>query len=83
MQELEILTLNDNKNYVIVKTLEYNTKKYFLLIEIDEEENLLNQKIILEQITIDDNIMFKTINNNYIYQIISEKFAKLLLEDIK
>ena len=83
MEELDIVTLDNNKDYVIAKMLDYKGKKYFLLVEVDKDENLLDDKIILELNSINRSNELKTIDNNLTYKIISEKFAKLLLEDIK
>lgn len=79
MEELDIITLDNNKDYVISKILNYKGKKYFLLIEVDKDENLLDDKLILEYI--DNSLGY--IDDELTYKIVSEKFAKMLLEDLK
>ncbi len=83
MSELDILTLDNNKDYVIAKILKYKDKEYFLLISVDNDENLLDEKLILEKIIVDGNESLKTIQDELTYKIVAEKFAKLLLEGIK
>ena len=43
MNELDILTLNNNRDYVIGKMLKFRDKEYLLLIEVDNDDNLLLQ----------------------------------------
>ena len=41
LRQGEILTLNDNKNYLVVYTTEINLKKYAYLIEQDNYTNTM------------------------------------------
>ena len=50
MEELDILTLDNGKDYVIAKMLEYKDRYFLLLIEVDKDENLLDEKLVLEKI---------------------------------
>lgn len=53
----QILKLGDNKEYIIIETINFNNKKYLYLIEIDEEEELTdNFKIVY---------IVKDMKNNY------------------
>ena len=79
MEELDIITLDNNKDYVISKILNYRDKEYYLLIEVDNDENLLEEKLILEKF----NDSLKYIEDELIFKIVSEKFAKMLLNDLK
>lgn len=81
MNELDILTLNNNKDYVIGKMLNFKNKEYLLLIEVDDD-NLLEEKLILEKIRVNNKLLLKEISDKLIFKIVSEKFAKMLLEDL-
>lgn len=63
----DILTLSDDKDYTVLKIIDKNMKKYYLLSETDKEEvpNLENMKIV-EKI------------NDYKLSVVKDK--KLLLE---
>lgn len=44
----DILTLEDDKDYVVANMAKYNNSKYLYLVEVDEEENVIetNQQIV-------------------------------------
>lgn len=81
--ELDIITFDNNKKYVFAKSLLYNEKEYVLLIEVDDDENILDDQIIYERISLDNGFELRTINDELLYKIISEKFSKILLESVK
>lgn len=83
MSELDIITLDNNKDYVIAKILNHKNKEYYLLIAVDKDENLLDERLILEKVIVDGDESLATIQDELTYKIVSEKFAKLLLESIK
>ena len=83
MEELDILTLEDGKDYVIAKTLTYNNRNFLLLVEVDKDENLLNNKLVVEKINDGGEDYLEIIEDEKLYGIVSSKFAKMLLEDIK
>lgn len=83
MEELDILTLDNGRNYAIAKMLDYNKKKYLLLIEVDKDENLLEDKLVVEMINDGGEDFLEIIEDKKLYDIVSSKFAKMLLEDIK
>lgn len=83
MKLYDIITISNNKDYVITKSLIYNNKEYLLLVAVDADENLLKEKLILEKINNNGDYYLSTIKSNNLKQIISEKFAKSLLEELK
>ena len=83
MENFDILTLDNGKDYVIAKSLDYNDKNYLLLIEVDKEENLLEEKLVVEKINDGGEDYLEIIEDEKLYDIVSSKFAKMLLEDIK
>lgn len=82
MNELDILTLNNNKDYVIGKMLNFKNKEYLLLIEVDDNDNLLEEKLILEKSKVNNKLLLKEISDKLIFKIVSEKFARMLLENL-
>lgn len=82
MNELDILTLNNNKDYVIGKMLNFKNKEYLLLIEVDENDNLLEEKLILEKSKVNNKLLLKEISDKLIFKIVLEKFARMLLENL-
>lgn len=83
MELYDIITLDNGKDYVISKMLIYNEKDYLLLLEVDKDENLLNENLIVEKQSDNNGDYVRDITDEKLKQIISEKFAKMLLEDIK
>lgn len=82
MELYDILTLENSKDYVITKMLTYNNKDYLLLIEVDNDENLLEEKLVVEKIIDSEGQFVKEIDDDNLKNIISEKFARMLLEDL-
>ena len=83
MEELDILTLDNGKDYVIAKMLDYKDRSFLLLIEVDDDENLLEDKLVVEKCKSDNQEYLEKIEDKKLYEIISSKFAKMLLEDLK
>lgn len=54
MELYDIITLDDNKDYSLVKLEEYKGETYCMLIEVDEEENPLEDFLILRKVPIND-----------------------------
>ncbi len=83
MEELDILTLDNGNDYVITKKLNYKENDYLLLIQVDKDENLLpEEKIIVQKMKDSSGEYLSVIEDDLTNQIVSEKFAKMLLEDI-
>lgn len=79
MKELDIVTLDNFKDYVIVSSLKHNNRRYLLLVNVDKNENLLEEKLILEEVDIEGFCTLKEIDNDLTNKVVCEKFAKLLL----
>ncbi len=78
MNELDIITLNKH-DYVIVKMLPYEDKRYVLLEEVDNEENFLNNHIIGKIVIIDgEDAISKVMPNTIEYQNIAKLFYEAL-----
>ena len=83
MEQYDILTLDDGNDYVINKITNYNGKEYFLLIKVDKDENLLDEKLIVEKRLNGKDYVLATIDDDLVYQAVSAIFTKMLLEDLK
>ena len=78
MNELDIITLN-NHDYVVVKMLTWEDKRYVLLEEVDEEENLLNNRLIAKVVITDgDEALSKLRVDSLEYQNIAKLFFEVL-----
>lgn len=53
MELYDVFTLDDNRDYSLVKMEEYQGKTYCLLVEVDSEGNPLEEMLILRKIPID------------------------------
>ena len=83
MEQYDILTLDDGNDYVINKITNYNGKEYFLLIKVDKDENLLDEKLIVEKRLNGKDYVLATVDDDLVYQTVSAIFTKMLLEDLK
>ena len=72
MNELDILSLSNNKDYVIGKMLKFRDKEYLLLIEVDNDDNLLDEKLILEKSKVNNTLLLKEISDTLIFKIVSQ-----------
>lgn len=76
----DILTLENNKKYVVVKELSYNNKDYYFLIEVSEEEDLLDEQMIVKKVFIDGEIGVAPITEETEFKEIKEIFINLLYQ---
>ena len=83
MKELElydILTTSNNKEYTILRMINLEEKEYFLLAEIDEEENpILDELKIVEYK--DQNTLLEITNEDLLKEL-GELFTSALEADI-
>lgn len=76
----DILTLENNKNYTVVKHLPYNDNEYYFLIEVDEEEELLDEQMIVKKVEIDGEVGVAPIENEEEFKEIKEIFINMLYQ---
>lgn len=75
----DILTLSDDKEYTVLRMIELDDKKYYLISEIDEEENpLLNNLKIVEN---NSNKILKEITEDPLITKLAELFISSLDKD--
>ena len=87
MKELElydIITLNNEEEYTILKIAEYLGKKYYLIAPVDKEEtpDMENVKIV-EEVKKDGLIMIEEETDMEKLEILSKKFLILLKEELE
>lgn len=75
MEIYDVITLEDNKEYVILDIVDYQDNKYLYCVEIDKDEN-----------PIDEYIVAKLISPTEVEEVIDEELlknlAKLFEEDM-
>lgn len=77
----DILTLENNKNYTVVKYLPYNEEEYYFLIEVDEDEEILDEQMIVKKVEIDGEIGVAPIEDEKEFKAVKEIFINMLYQD--
>lgn len=74
IEKLSIITLDTDKKYVVVETMSYNDHNYLFLARIDDNEEILEEKIIVEQVKTDKGYGVKPIEDKEIMKSICQKY---------
>ena len=83
MELYDILTLDDDKDYALLKMETIKDETYCLLVEVDQEENPLENSLILRRITLPDgSFEFEELVEEE-YNMISEIFQEQLMNEIE
>lgn len=81
MELYDIITLDDNKDYSLVKMEEYQGEVYCMLIEVDQEENPLDDFLILRKVPISETeFEFEELGTEE-YKTISEIFKEQFINE--
>lgn len=81
MELYDIVTLDDNKDYSLVKMEHYHDETYCLFIEVDQDENPKENIIILKKILLPDGTFeFEELEDKELNEV-SEIFRDQLLND--
>ena len=82
MKEIEIydiITLDNNEEYTVIKKINEQGKKYLLLAPVDEDENPDVENIrIVEKIIKDDKIKIKDVEKNE-----CKRLSDLFIEELR
>ena len=78
LEQFDIITLSNKRKYTVAELLKYNNKEYLLLIEVNDNEDLLEDKIIAEKVKTSKGYGIKSVNDEKILIIISDKFIEML-----
>lgn len=71
-----IITLENNKKYVLLNETEYNNKKYFLAMEVNEKK-----EVIPDNVAIFENVVGE--KETYIEKINDPKLIAILTEQLQ
>lgn len=83
MEKYDILTLENNKDYVINEITNYNGHEYLLLVEVDDDENILDEKLIVELIKTNDGFDVEIVDDKDIYEKVSNIFIEMINNDLE
>ena len=75
----DILTIS-NQDYVIGKMIEYNDNMYYLLIEVDKDENLKENQIIAKEVVTNGETGLVKIVDEDEYNNVKDIFVDLLFQ---
>ena len=82
MKEIEvydILTLDNDEEYIVIKKTTYSGKEYLLLSPIDKKENLDLENIkIVEKVMEDNELTVEIVEDRELIEGLSRRFQKLL-----
>lgn len=76
----DILTLENNKQYTVVKHLPYNNQDYYFLIEVDEDEELLDEQLIVKKVIIDGDIGVSPLTDELEFRKVKEIIINMLYQ---
>ena len=87
MKELElydIITIDNDKEYTILKNTNFNDRKYYLIAPVNKEEEIDAENIkIVEEIKKEGKIMIQEVINEETLKALSKIFLNSIKEDIK
>lgn len=87
MKELDlydIITIDNDKEYTILKNTNFNDRKYYLIAPVNKEEEIDAENIkIVEEIKKDGKIMIQEVINEETLKALSKIFLNSIKEDIK
>lgn len=76
----DILTLENNKKYTVLKKLPYNEQEYYFLVEVDDEEEILEEQLIVKKVEIDGEIGVSPLEDEE-FKEVKEIFINMLYQD--
>ena len=76
----DILTLENNKEYTVVKILPYNNNEYYFLIEIDKDEELLDEQMIVKKVEVNGELGVALITDEKEFKEVKEIFINMLYQ---
>ena len=82
MNKEDIITLEDNVEYMVLDTALFNHDKYLYCVEIDEEEMPKSEYKYFKEINEDGNLFTEEVEDENIIEAISAMFALNVLNNI-
>ncbi|MCI8574973.1 MAG: hypothetical protein HFI09_00710 [Bacilli bacterium] len=81
MELYDIVTLDDGKDYSLIKTEKYREETYCLFVEVDHEENPLDNILLLRKMPINETeFEFEELEEEE-YKTVSEIFKQQFLTE--
>ncbi len=77
IEVLDILTLENNKDFIVVSKINHNDNEYVLLNEVDKNEEMLNNSVILKVLRKDDSVYFDEIKSTEELEAVVKQFENL------
>lgn len=77
----DILVLENDKKYTVVKHLPHNNEDYYFLIEVDDDEELLDDKLIVKKVIVDGEVGVSPIMDEKEFREIKDMFMNMLYLD--
>lgn len=77
----DILTLENNKDYTVVRELPYNNEEYYFLVEVDKDEELLEEQMIVKKVVVDGEIGVAPIEDEKEFNEVKQIFIDMLYRD--
>ncbi len=77
IEVLDILTLENNKDFIVVSKINHNDNEYVLLNEVDKNEEMLNNSVILKVLRKDDSVYFDQIKSTEELEAVVKQFENL------
>lgn len=81
MNKEEVITLENNKEYVILDTVKYKDEKYLYCVGIDKDENPTKEYIYLKGIEEDGEFYIENVEDQETLQIIISLFTANYLSE--
>jgi len=76
----DILTLENEKQYTVVKKLSYNDYEYYFLIEVDENEDLLEEQMIVKKVVVEGEVGVAPITDEEEFEKVKDIFIDMLYQ---
>ncbi len=77
MIDVNVITLEDNLDYMIINTIERNSNKYLVLAKVDNEKDICVRKVIVENNT---EYLVKLDSNEELSDVLKEFNSKYNME---
>ena len=77
----DILTLEDDNDYAVIKIANIDNDEYYLLNKVDEEEELVDDPIIVKKALVENEIGVIPISSDKEYEKVKKVFADMLFKE--
>lgn len=77
----DIITLEDNKEYLILDIIKYDNEEYMYCVMIDEFDNVTNEYIYVKCIQENNDIFVEEVEDKVVLENIIEIFSKKINDE--